>query len=183
MVPEAQVTFYDTKTLSGAEGWHVEAAARAARAGWKMEQVLALLERVTAATDTVYTLATLKYLIHGGRISHLKGLLASVLNIKPELKRLLYFAWLGDAGRTKAVELARFFRRGGVASLVEFNQKNLRNQFARANKLAASWVCVVGEDEVARGRFQLKDMAAGTQTEGTPGELLDLVRRAPSDPA
>jgi DegV family protein with EDD domain len=83
MVPEAEVTFYDTKTLSGAEGWHVEAAARAVRAGWKKEQVLALLERVTAATDTVYTLATLKYLIHGGRISHLKGLVASVLNIKP----------------------------------------------------------------------------------------------------
>jgi len=83
LVPEAQVTFFDTKTLSGAEGWHVEAAARAAQAGWSVEQTLPLLERVRAATDTVYTLATLKYLIHGGRISHLKGLLASVLNIKP----------------------------------------------------------------------------------------------------
>jgi histidyl-tRNA synthetase len=109
--------------------------------------------------------------------------LISVLDIKPAPKRLLYFAWLGDAGRTKAVELARFFRRGGVASLVEFNPKNLRNQFARANKLAASWACVVGDDEVSRGRFQLKDMAAGTQTEGTPEELLDLILRKPEDPA
>jgi DegV family protein with EDD domain len=83
MVPEARVTFFDTKTLSGAEGWQVEAAARAAQAGWNSEQTLPLLERIRAATDTIYTLATLKYLIHGGRISHLKGLLASVLNIKP----------------------------------------------------------------------------------------------------
>jgi histidyl-tRNA synthetase len=109
--------------------------------------------------------------------------LISVLDITPEPRRLLYFAWLGESGRTKAVEFARFFRRGGVASLVEFNQKNLRSQFARANKLAASWVCVVGEDEIARGRFQLKDMAAGTQIEGTPEELLDLIRRKPADPA
>jgi len=83
MAPEANVTIVDTRTLSAAEGWQVEAAARASKAGWPKERILALLERVSAATDTLYTLATLKYLIHGGRISHLKGLIASVLNIKP----------------------------------------------------------------------------------------------------
>ena len=83
MVPEARVTIFDTKTLSGAQGWQVEAAARAAQVGWSKGQTMALLERIRAATDTIYTLATLRYLIHGGRISHLKGLVASVLNIKP----------------------------------------------------------------------------------------------------
>ncbi len=83
MVPEIDITVVDTKTLSGAEGWQVVAAARAAKAGWPKEKILAAVEQVSAATDTLYTLATLKYLIHGGRISHLKGLLASVLNIKP----------------------------------------------------------------------------------------------------
>lgn len=83
MIPEARVTFYDTKTLSGAEGWHVEAAARAAQAGWPMPRILDMLQKITKATDTVFTLAELKYLIHGGRISHMKGLLASVLGIKP----------------------------------------------------------------------------------------------------
>lgn len=83
LVPEARVTFVDTKTLSGAQGWQVEAAARALKAGWAIEKILALLERVRAATNTLYTLGDLKYLIHGGRISHLKGLMASVLNLKP----------------------------------------------------------------------------------------------------
>jgi len=32
---------------------------------------------------TVYTLEELKYLIHGGRISHMKGLIASILSLKP----------------------------------------------------------------------------------------------------
>lgn len=83
LVPEANVTVVDTKTLSGAQGWQVEAAARAVKAGWAKERILALMERVGEATDTLYTLATLKYLIHGGRIGHIKGLLGSVLNIKP----------------------------------------------------------------------------------------------------
>lgn len=83
MVPEANVTFVDTKTLSAAAGWQVEAAARAVKAGWPMPKVLALLERIGAASDSAYTLAELKYLIHGGRISHMKGLIASVLNLKP----------------------------------------------------------------------------------------------------
>jgi DegV family protein with EDD domain len=83
LVPEAQVTLIDTKTLSAAEGWQVQAAARAAKLGWPKQQIVELLANISAATDTTYTLATLKYLIHGGRISHLQGLLGSVLNLKP----------------------------------------------------------------------------------------------------
>jgi DegV family protein with EDD domain len=83
LVPEANVTLVDTKTLSAAAGWQVEAAARAAKAGWSTEQILTLMERIGAASDSAYTLKELKYLIHGGRISHMKGLIASMLNLKP----------------------------------------------------------------------------------------------------
>jgi len=83
LVPEANVTLIDTKTLSAAAGWQVEAAARARNAGWRQERILALLERIGAASESAYTLKELKYLIHGGRISHMKGLIASVLNLKP----------------------------------------------------------------------------------------------------
>ena len=83
MVPEAHVTVLDTKTLSGSSGWQVEAAAHAVEAGWVLGDVLKLVDEVRAGTQTLFTLAELKYLIHGGRISHLKGLMASVLNIKP----------------------------------------------------------------------------------------------------
>lgn len=100
MVPEAKVTFVDTKTLSGAEGWQVFAAARALKAGWALEKILELVGKVAAATDTIYTLNELKYLIHGGRISHMKGLIASVLNIKPVIgveKVLGKYAQYGQA--------------------------------------------------------------------------------------
>ncbi|MGB2955130.1 MAG: DegV family protein [Anaerolineales bacterium] len=83
MVPEANVTHLDTKTLSAAAGWVVEAAARAAKAGWAKDKILDLAQRIGDACDSIYTLDELKYLIHGGRISHMKGIIASLINIKP----------------------------------------------------------------------------------------------------
>jgi DegV family protein with EDD domain len=83
LVPEANVTHIDTKTLTAASGWQVYAAARAIKAGWAKEQILGLVKRIGDATDCMYTLDELKYLIHGGRISHMKGLIASMLNLKP----------------------------------------------------------------------------------------------------
>lgn len=83
LVPEANVTHVDSKTLSAAAGWQVNEAARAVKAGGSKDYVLSLLERINAASDSIYTLKELKYLISGGRISHMKGLIASMLHIKP----------------------------------------------------------------------------------------------------
>ena len=83
MVPEANITFFDTMTLSVPEGWMVEAAVRMLRAGWPMDAIIATLEVLRQQINGIFTLNTLKYLIHGGRISHIKGLMASLLNIKP----------------------------------------------------------------------------------------------------
>lgn len=83
MVPEAKVTHIDARTLSAAAGWQVEAAARAAAANWSLERIQQLVAGISRAADSIYTLKELKYLIHGGRISHMKGLIANLLNIKP----------------------------------------------------------------------------------------------------
>jgi DegV family protein with EDD domain len=83
MTPEANVTIVDTKTLCAVGGWQVAAAARALKAGWTKDQILALIKRIGDASESIYTLDELKYLIHGGRISHMRGLIASMLHIRP----------------------------------------------------------------------------------------------------
>jgi DegV family protein with EDD domain len=83
LAPEANVTHFDSKTLSAATGWLVEAAGRAVKAGWSKDRILEMLERIRNTSNSIYTLKELKYLIHGGRISHMKGLIATALNIKP----------------------------------------------------------------------------------------------------
>lgn len=134
MVPEANVTVVDSRTLSGAEGWQVEAAARAARAGWPVEKITALLGQIGEATETIFTLPELKYLIHGGRISHMKGLLASALNIKPIIGVDKTTGKYAQRGR------ARTFRRA-VEALIDLIAEDhpegsaLRVQVMHANDL------------------------------------------------
>jgi len=91
MVPEANVTLVDTKTLSAAAGWQVEAAARTNKAGWTKDRILDLIKRIGDSCESVYTLDELKYLIHGGRISHMKGIIASLINIRIHVQVLHSF--------------------------------------------------------------------------------------------
>ncbi len=83
LVPEAKVSIIDTKTLSCPMGWQVQAAALAIKKKWDVPRIKELLITINQHSEGMFTLPTLKYLIHGGRISHIKGLLGSLLNIKP----------------------------------------------------------------------------------------------------
>ncbi len=107
-VPEANVTFVDTLTLSGAEGWQVEAAGRMNQAGWPLARILPVLARIGVATETFYTLETLKYLEHGGRISHIQALLGQILDLKPiigvEKERGMYAIHSRERSVKKAVQ-------------------------------------------------------------------------------
>jgi histidyl-tRNA synthetase len=100
----------------------------------------------------------------------------AVADLTPPARRTLYLAYLGEEAKKAGQELARFFRASGVACLVEFKDRGMKAHFGRANKLGAAWVLVVGEDEIRKGRFGLKDMAGGRQVEGTREELLAFLR-------
>jgi DegV family protein with EDD domain len=82
-IEHANITLVDTRSLSVEMGWQLEAAIKGVRAGWELDKILALMEKIRETSEIVFTLPDLSYLIHGGRISHLKGLLASLLGIKP----------------------------------------------------------------------------------------------------
>ncbi len=99
----------------------------------------------------------------------------SMARIAPPKRTLLYLAYLGDNAKRAGLELARYFRANGVECLVEFKDRGMKAHFGRANKLDAAWVLVVGEDEMKKGRFGLKEMATGRQVEGTREELLALL--------
>jgi DegV family protein with EDD domain len=142
MVPEASVTIVDTKTLSVALGWQVAAAARAMAAGWAKDRIVAFIERIGAATDSAYTLDDLKYLIHGGRISHMKGLIASLLNMRP----LIGVEKVG--GTYSQLGQARTFKRA-VEALV----KHITEQHAPGSALRAQ----VGHSHNPEGAVMLRE--------------------------
>ncbi len=80
---DLNITVVDTKTLSGAQGFQVWAAARAVRQGKPLADILRRIQQVSDAAETLYTLDTLSYLQRGGRIGRVQALASSLLNIKP----------------------------------------------------------------------------------------------------
>jgi DegV family protein with EDD domain len=150
MAPEAHVTFWDTLTLSCPEAWQVEMAAKAIKVGWPIEKVLVLLARIRTATEGMFTLDTLKYLIHGGRISHLKGLLASLLHIRPvigvEKKEGKYYTIAQEITMKRAVlklanSLRNFFPEGTRLRVQLMHGKNPEALEHLREAIGALFVC------------------------------------------
>jgi histidyl-tRNA synthetase len=90
-------------------------------------------------------------------------------------EKFVYIAWMGDAAKKAAVQLARFLRWQGVECFIEYKSRGLGNQMGRANKFSAPWGVIIGEDEVKKQSFQLKNMVTGEQKEVTREELLTTV--------
>jgi histidyl-tRNA synthetase len=104
--------------------------------------------------------------------------LISVIPFKEKNKKFLYLAYLGDEAKRAGMALVRSLRKEGVECLIEYKERNLRAQLGRANKLGASWVLIIGEEEVKKGKYNLKDMATGLQVEGTKEEILETVKKS-----
>ena len=83
MVANPNITVIDSLTVGPALGWMVETAAHGIKLNWSKERILAAMQQVKANTITMVSFSDLKYLIHSGRINHLKSIFASILKIKP----------------------------------------------------------------------------------------------------
>ncbi|MEW5974501.1 MAG: histidine--tRNA ligase [Acidobacteriota bacterium] len=84
----------------------------------------------------------------------------------------VFLAPLGDAAFERATLLARELRKQGVCCALDFEQRSLKSALRLANKLRAEHVLIFGENELASGRYQLKNMSDGSQTEVSAEEVL-----------
>jgi len=80
---EANVSYWDTLTLSAGERFQVLAAALGIKAGWSMDKIQERMKKIRENTELLYTLDTLEYLARGGRIGRVKALAGALLNLKP----------------------------------------------------------------------------------------------------
>jgi DegV family protein with EDD domain len=82
-ITNKKITVIDTKKLSAAQGLIVMRAAEALSRGATHDEIVRLSEEWIAKTEILVDIATLKYLVRGGRISPMKGLVARLLHLKP----------------------------------------------------------------------------------------------------
>jgi histidyl-tRNA synthetase len=103
-------------------------------------------------------------------------LVMSVESAAPPAQLDLLIAAMGDTALRRAAVMAREFR--GAGSSVELAEGKLKRSMELANKLGARFVLIVGEDELAAGRYSLKNMSTGEQESMVIDEI--AARLAPS---
>jgi len=77
------ITVINSKNLSGALGLLVLRAAQAIEAGHSHDAVVAMVSALIKDTHIFVSVKTLKYMVRGGRVSYVKGLIAKLLNVNP----------------------------------------------------------------------------------------------------
>jgi len=81
--PKTNLCLFDSKTVAGAQGLIVLAAARSAAQGKSLDEVAAVAEKVREKTKGLMMLDTLRYVYRTGRMSKLASRIAALFNIKP----------------------------------------------------------------------------------------------------
>lgn len=104
--------------------------------------------------------------------------LISVVPFTEEKGEFLYLAYLGDESKRAGMKAVQFLRKESVECLIEYKERSIKSQMSRANKLGASWVLIIGEEEIKEGKYKLKNMASGLQVEGTQDKILKIIRES-----
>lgn len=78
----ADVTVVDSSFIDQAMKFQVTEAAKLAKEGASLEEILAKIEEVKEKTELYIGLSTLENLVKGGRIGRVSGLISSLLNIR-----------------------------------------------------------------------------------------------------
>jgi histidyl-tRNA synthetase len=69
---------------------------------------------------------------------------------------------IGDAAETAALPILQALRAAGIRAEMAY-RGNLRRRMERANRIGARAAVILGEDDLARGVAQVKDLASGAQ--------------------
>ncbi len=89
----------------------------------------------------------------------------SGVTMNEEKKPLLYIAGMGDEASLRAFEIAGRFRTAGKWAESDIVGRSLKAQMKYANKIGAKYTLILGDNELATGLAQLKNMETGEQTE------------------
>lgn len=75
----------------------------------------------------------------------------------------LYISTIGEEAERAALRLSSRIRDGGIWVEVDYSGGSLKSQLRRADKLNASYVIIIGEDEILRGKVIYKRLSDGEQ--------------------
>ena len=169
--PKCEVHVVDSFSVSVGLGIIATAAARVAKSGGKLTEVLDETKKAISQTQIRGLLDTLHYLLKGGRITKAKALVGTLLKVKPILT-------MRDGGLIQA-GMARSYDKG-IEQLFDFvrNYPNLQEAAIshstvpeEAMALKKRIASIIGEEHI-----QMSRIGAGLGVHGGPGTLIVAAR-------
>jgi histidyl-tRNA synthetase len=93
----------------------------------------------------------------------------------------IFLASLASGARDHALLAQQALRDAGVGALMDYEGRSLKSQMKRADKLGARYVAILGEDELAKGAWTVRDMKSSSQEQvgidALAGHLVEKTRR------
>jgi len=169
--PKCEVHVVDSFSISAGLALITMAAARVAKAGGKLTEVLEETKKAISQTQIRGLLETLQYLLKGGRVTKAKALVGTLLNVKPILT-------VRD-GEIIQAGMARSYTKG-IEQLFQFVKNYPKLQEVaivhstvpeEANALKNIIAPIIGEEHI-----QMSRLGAGLGVHGGPGTLIVAAR-------
>jgi len=148
--PQHRFEVFDTKGASLGEGLLVLAAQKLQKAGADLQKVLRELDRLRTHMMQIFTVDDLMYLKRGGRISRMKAVIASVLNIKPILR--------GDEEGRIVVTNKTVGRKASIRTLADDLIENIDEQDACGVGIAQAGCAADAQTLIARIRARFPSL-------------------------
>ncbi|MCI3923669.1 histidine--tRNA ligase [Paenibacillus sp. TRM 82003] len=88
----------------------------------------------------------------------------------------VYFVALGEAAEARIVPLLNEARARGIVAEKDYGGRKMKTQLKSADRLAARYAAILGDDELARGEIVLKSLGTGEQRTVALSALLDRLQ-------
>ena len=88
-----------------------------------------------------------------------------------------FIVWMGEPTLGPALRLLRELRAQGVSAEMDYESIKIKKAMGIANKLQARFAIIIGEGELASGKYQVKNMATSEQTGIEPGAIAEYVKQ------
>ncbi|MEX1326232.1 MAG: histidine--tRNA ligase [Desulfobacterales bacterium] len=106
--------------------------------------------------------------------------LAEISGLKPadyERKPDIFVAALGEKSQSLAFEWTCRLGLTGICAETDFSNKSLKSQMKRADRLGASYVLIVGDQELEEGTAILRNMATKEQTSISLDNVIESIQQ------
>ena len=84
---------------------------------------------------------------------------------------------IGDAARSAAARLVRELRDAGVAAMTALEERPMKAQFRMADRAGATFVAIIGEQELEKGQVTIRRLEDGVQKEVALDDVVNWLTR------